>query len=60
MKRLESDWRELAKEEMTNEDILDFLRLHSTLSIDINADDPEIQHYVKKHPNWIKEKKPGN
>lgn len=60
MKPIESDWRELSKEEMTTDDIVEFMKLHCTFSIDINSKDPIMIDYIRKHKDWIKEKKPKN
>lgn len=57
---IEEEWREVDKADMSNDDIIDFFRLHCVFSININAKDDATVRWIKKHPDWIMEKKPQN
>ncbi len=61
MNNVDEDWREVDKEDMSNDDIMEFLRIHCTFSVNINAPKSDIntRMWIKKHSNWILDKKPG-
>jgi len=61
IKPLDEDWREVDKEEMSNDDIIEFIKLHATFHININApkSDVNVRIWIEKHKDWILPKEPG-
>ncbi len=55
--KVESDFREINMEDASSDDIIEFMKLWATFSIDINSKDPNIIRWVYKHKDWIKPKK---
>lgn len=57
MNAIEPDWREIDMDDASSDDIIEFMKLWATFSIDINSKDPNIISWVYKHKDWIKPKK---
>lgn len=57
MDRVESEWREVNMEDASTDDVIEFMKLWATFSIDINSKDPNIIKWVYNHKDWIKPKK---
>ncbi len=55
--KVESDFREINMEDASSDDIIEFMKLWATFSIDINSKDPNIISWVYKHKDWIEPKK---
>jgi len=49
MNNLDEEWRVVDTEDMSVEDIMEFMKQNFTFSINLNSLDPKTQHWIKNN-----------
>jgi len=55
MDKVDRNWKEVeVPDDAPDSEILEFVKLLCTFSVDVNTKDPKVKDWIYKHKEWIK------